>query len=186
MQVLERRVARPTKDVFSEANLGILAQVYSGGSLDVFRYAADEARRLGHREIQGVHLLLGLIQQGALRSAGGDPNLLWNARLAVIETIGQTPRLVGDIRLGESAKRVFNLAKQQAQDDKPFRIPPEFILKGLLLSDRPHSGVARILVRLGIDRDRLLGRVNKGLEESKGTAYTIYGSHVSVQRPAFV
>ncbi|SDT25497.1 ATP-dependent Clp protease ATP-binding subunit ClpC [Actinoplanes derwentensis] len=123
--------------------------------------AQEEARMLNHNYIGTEHILLGLIHEGEGVAAKALESLeisLEAVRRQVEEIIGQgqeTP--AGHIPFTPRAKRVLELALREALQLGHDYIGTEHILLGLI---REGEGVAaRVLVKLGADRDRVRQQV---------------------------
>ncbi|SHG92362.1 ATP-dependent Clp protease ATP-binding subunit ClpC [Thermosyntropha lipolytica DSM 11003] len=126
-------------------------------------YAQEEARSLGHPAIGTEHILLGLLREGegigakALTSLGVD---LEKVRQEIIKIIGQrggaeTPD--GDLPITPRAKKVFNLAFDEARLQGVNYVGTEHLLLALL---REEEGVAgQVLVAMGIRLDEVREQV---------------------------
>lgn len=126
-------------------------------------YAQEEARNLGHPAIGTEHILLGLLREGegigakALTSLGVD---LDKVRQEVIKIIGQrggaeTPD--GDLPITPRAKKVFNLAFDEARLQGVNYVGTEHLLLALL---REEEGVAgQVLVSMGVRLDEVREQV---------------------------
>jgi ATP-dependent Clp protease ATP-binding subunit ClpC len=136
--------------------------------------AQEEARMLYHDHMGPEHLLLGLIHGGgvgpkALESLGIG---LEAVRQRVEEVIGrgeQAPS--GHIPFTPQAKRVLNLALQEAQGLGHRYIGTEHILLGLI--GEGDGVAAQVLTGLGADLDRARERVVEILDQYRrehGTA----------------
>jgi prophage maintenance system killer protein len=134
---------------------------FTDGARQVVVLAQEEARMLDHNYIGTEHLLLGLIHPGdgvaaeALKSAGIS---LPDVREQVAEIIGhgqQAPS--GHIPFTPRAKKVLQLAKEEALDHGGGSINAEHILLGLI---REGSGVAaQVLTRLGASDEQIRHQV---------------------------
>jgi ATP-dependent Clp protease ATP-binding subunit ClpC len=109
----------------------------------VLQLAQEEAQRLHHNYIGTEHLLLGLVREGdgvagnVLKSLGVD---LEKVRKAVEDITGRGDRIVlGEIGLTPRAKKVIQLAVDEAQRLNHHYIGTEHLLLGLL---REGEGVA--------------------------------------------
>ncbi|MGW4467292.1 Clp protease N-terminal domain-containing protein [Micromonospora sp. NPDC004704] len=123
----------------------------------VVRQAEAEAHRIGHEEITGAHLLLGLLHEPdglAVRALVG---------LGVpVETVGAATRATLDPAtaprptppvLSPGARRVRDLTFQEALRLGHNYVGTEHLLLGLLRD--PDEPGARVLVALGVTRDRV-------------------------------
>jgi Clp amino terminal domain, pathogenicity island component len=124
----------------------------------VLQLAQEEAQRLNHNYIGTEHFLLGLVREGegvaakVLVSLGID---LDRAREAVEFIIGRGEHVPsGEIGLTPRAKRVIELAVDEARRLDHHYIGTEHLLLGLL---REGEGIgAQMLARHGVDRDAVL------------------------------
>jgi ATP-dependent Clp protease ATP-binding subunit ClpA len=128
----------------------------------VLGLAQREAERLNHNFIGTEHLLLGLVklQQGiacdVLRKTGLD---LETVRREVEQQVGRGPdqKMTGHIPFTPRVKRVFELARQEAEALRHQYIGTEHLLLGML---REGDGVAaRVLNNFNLD----LGVVRQGI-----------------------
>lgn len=122
----------------------------------VLTFAAEEAATLNHPAIAPEHLLLGLIREGAgvgalaLQQLGVDPQTL---RQRVVDALNQQiPRTEGqpgkDIGLTAPARKVIELAVQEASLLKHHYIGTEHLLLALLREDENQA--AKALGALGV------------------------------------
>ncbi|MGI6452545.1 MAG: ATP-dependent Clp protease ATP-binding subunit [Syntrophomonadaceae bacterium] len=118
-------------------------------------HAQEEARQLNHPAIGTEHLLLGLLREGegvgarALLSMGVDLN---KVREEVNKVIGENARGVekpaGDLPITPRAKKVFNLAFDEARLQGVNYVGTEHLLLAIL---REEEGVAgQVLMSMGI------------------------------------
>lgn len=110
---------------------------YTSQARSVFVYASEEAREFKHGYIGTEHLLIGVIRRGdspASMVLGMLGVSLEDARRMLEDIIGRgTHRPTGRIPFTPRAKRVLELASEQAlQTDYSF-IRPEHILLGIAL-----------------------------------------------------
>ncbi|MDI6872191.1 MAG: ATP-dependent Clp protease ATP-binding subunit [Bacillota bacterium] len=117
----------------------------------------EEARRLGHNYVGTEHLLLGLVREGEGVAARALQNLglsLEQIREQVETVIGPGEGgLTGKINFTPRAKRVMELAVDEARELGHSYIGTEHILLGLLRED---EGVAaQVLKNLGAELDRV-------------------------------
>jgi ATP-dependent Clp protease ATP-binding subunit ClpA len=123
----------------------------------VLSLAQEEAQRLNHTYIGTEHLLLGLVREGdgvaaaVLRNLGVD---LTSVRAEVERTVGRGDHSVqGDIGLTPRAKKVFELAVDEARRLNHHYIGTEHILLGLV---REGEGIAaRVLESLGVNLEKV-------------------------------
>jgi ATP-dependent Clp protease ATP-binding subunit ClpA len=119
--------------------------------------AQEEAQRLNHNYIGTEHLLLGLVREGEGIAAKVLGNLgveLSKARSAVEFIIGRGDRMViGDISLTPRAKKVIELAVEDARRLRHNYVGTEHLLLGLI---REGEGVAiGVLQSLGVLPEQL-------------------------------
>ncbi|HEY7350663.1 MAG TPA: Clp protease N-terminal domain-containing protein [Ktedonobacterales bacterium] len=126
-------------------------------SRTVLSLAQEEAQRFNHNFIGTEHLLLGLVREGqgvgamALKHLGVD---LDKARSAVEFRIGRGDRIVlGEIGLTPSAKKVIELAIDEARRLNHQYIGTEHLLLGLV---RQGEGIAaEVLESLGVNLEKV-------------------------------
>lgn len=152
-------------------------------------HAQEEARALNHPTIGTEHLLLGLLREGegigakALLSLGID---LEKVRIEVTKMIGQNAEhkegADGDLPITPRAKKVFNLAFDEARLQGVNYVGTEHLLLALI---REEEGVAgQVLISMGIRLDDVREQVilllggDAGLNPNAGAAY---GEHPSAQ-----
>lgn len=127
-------------------------------------YAQEEARQLNHPAIGTEHILLGLLKEGegvgarALLSLGVDLN---RVRTEITRIIGQgeaaAEQADGDLPVTPRAKKVFNLAFDEARLQGVNYVGTEHLLLALL---REEEGVAgQVLISMGIKLDELREQV---------------------------
>jgi ATP-dependent Clp protease ATP-binding subunit ClpC len=132
--------------------------------------AQEEAQRFNYNYIGTEHLLLGLVREGEGIAAKVLGNLgvdLDKARSCVQLIIGRGgPLVTGDISLTPRAKKVLELAVEEARRLNHSYIGTEHLLLGLV---REGEGIAvGVLDSLGID----LGRVHAQVIQVVGQAGT--------------
>ncbi len=124
----------------------------------VILLAKEEAKRFNHDYIGTEHLLLGLVREGegvaaaVLASLGLSPDKI---RFEVEKLVQPGPATVvsGDIPFTPKAKKVIELAMEEARDLGHNYIGTEHLLLGLI---REGDGVAsQVLLNLGLDLDRV-------------------------------
>jgi ATP-dependent Clp protease ATP-binding subunit ClpC len=127
----------------------------------VLTLAQDEAQRFNHNYIGTEHLLLGLVREGEGVAARVLENMnveLAKVRTAVEFIIGRGDRpVVGEVGLTPRAKRVIELAIDEARRLGHNYIGTEHLLLGLLCEEL--SVAARILNDNGIRLDITRGDV---------------------------
>jgi len=127
-------------------------------------HAQEEARQLNHPAIGTEHLLLGLLREGegvgarALLNMGLD---LEKVREEITRLIGadnaNTERAAGDLPITPRAKKVFNLAFDEARLQGVNYVGTEHLLLALI---REEEGVAgQVLISMGVRLDQLREQV---------------------------
>ena len=136
---------------------------FSERARKVVLYAREEAARLNYDFIGTEHLLLGLLREGAsigvivLRRLEVDISLLRDEIRKFIIQDGDRPHIDHDIQLTPRAKRVLELAMDEAGRMGHNFVGTEHILLGLL---REGEGIAsRVLKNFGITPDRFRSEV---------------------------
>ncbi|HEY7126499.1 MAG TPA: Clp protease N-terminal domain-containing protein [Ktedonobacterales bacterium] len=132
--------------------------------------AQEEAQRFNHNYIGTEHLLLGLVRQEGtlatmtLSSLGVE---LYKVRSAVGFIIGHGDRIVlGEIGLTPRAKKVIELAVDEARRLNHDYIGPEHLLLGLV---REGEGIAAgVLESLGVNLEKVRTRVIQLLHNPGG------------------
>src|SRR5205085_11533090 len=135
----------------------------------VLTLAQEEATRFNHNYIGTEHLLLGLIREGegvaakVLRNLGVE---LDKVRSQVEFIIGRGDhRIVGEIGLTPRAKKVIELAVDEARRLGHHYIGTEHLLLGLV---REGEGVAAgVLERLGVSLERVRTQTVKVLSQGR-------------------
>ncbi len=145
----------------------------------VLQLANDEATRFNHNYIGTEHLLLGLVREGdgvAARVLANMGVQLPKVRAAVEFIIGRGERPPqGDIGLTPRAKRVIELAFDEARRQNHHYIGTEHLLLGLV---REGEGIAAgVLESLGVSLDKVRAQVIQVLNQSSGT----YGQQAKAQ-----
>ncbi len=137
----------------------------------VIYLARDEANRLQHEYIGTEHLLLGILRLGegiaaeVLARLEVDPEQIQQAIENMVKASGGT-LTVGEIPLTPRAKRVLELAVEEARLLSHNYVGTEHLLLGLI---REGEGVAaRVLLELGVDRKRVREEIMKSLARSGG------------------
>jgi len=148
----------------------------------VILLAKEEAKRFNHDYIGTEHILLGLIREGegvaaaVLQKLGLSPEKI---RLEVEKLVqsGPSTMVSGDIPFTPKAKKVIELAMEEARSLGHNYIGTEHLLLGLI---REGEGVAsQVLMNLGLDLNRvrnevitLLGSSSPAPAGGTGTART--------------
>ncbi|MFH0763312.1 MAG: ATP-dependent Clp protease ATP-binding subunit [Candidatus Omnitrophota bacterium] len=124
--------------------------------------AKEEARRFNHDYIGTEHILLGLVREGegvaatVLQKMGIS---LENIRLEIEKLVqpGPTTQIIGDIPFTPRAKKVLELAAEEARSLGHNYIGTEHLLLGLI---REGEGIAsQVLLNLGLDLNRVRNEV---------------------------
>ena len=123
----------------------------------VLALAQEEAQRLGHSYIGTEHLLLGLVREGDGVAAHVLTNLgveLPDVRAAVERLIGRgDPLNLGEIRVTPRAKKVLELALDEARRLNHHYVGTEHLLLGIV---REGNGIAAgVLESLGVSLERV-------------------------------
>jgi len=127
-------------------------------------HAQEEARELGHPAIGTEHLLLGLLREGegvgarALMNMGLDFD---KAREEIIKFIGKNDvrleGISGDLPITPRAKKVFNLAFDEARIQGVNYVGTEHLLLGILKEQE--CVACKVLISSGINIDELRQQV---------------------------
>ena len=124
----------------------------------VILLAKEEAKRFNHDYIGTEHLLLGLVREGEGVAAAVLASLGLNSdkiRFEVEKLVQPGPATIisGDIPFTPKAKKVIELAMEEARQLNHNYIGTEHLLLGLI---REGEGVAsQVLMNLGLDLDRV-------------------------------
>src|SRR5947209_7835649 len=134
----------------------------------VLTLAQEEAQRFNHNYIGTEHLLLGLVREGEGVAAKVLSNLgieLTKVRSAVEFIIGRGERqVVGEIGLTPRAKKVIELAVDEARRLGHHYIGTEHLLLGLI---REGEGIAAgVLESLGVNLEKVRSEVIKVLTQT--------------------
>ena len=134
----------------------------------VLTLAQEEAQRFNHNYIGTEHLLLGLVREGDGVAAKVLANLgveLSKVRSAVEFIIGRGDRAItGDIGLTPRAKKVIELAVDEARRLNHHYIGTEHVLLGLV---REGEGIAAsVLESLGVNLERVRAETTRILSQS--------------------
>jgi ATP-dependent Clp protease ATP-binding subunit ClpC len=142
--------------------------------------AQEEAQRFNHNYIGTEHLLLGLVREGEGIAAKVLSNLgveLNKVRSAVEFIIGRGDRMViGDISLTPRAKKVIELAVEEARRLNHNYIGTEHLLLGLV---REGEGIAAgVLESLGVNLEKVRTQVIQVVSQT-GAGAQAEGKHQS-------
>src|SRR5262245_24851493 len=157
----------------------------------VLSLAQEEAQRFNHNYIGTEHLLLGLVREGDGVAAKVLSNLgveLNTVRSAVEFRIGRGDRIVlGDIGLTPRAKKVVELAVDEARRLNHHYIGTEHLLLGLV---REGEGIAAgVLESLGVTLERVRSQTIQVLSQPSqmggvaGEASELTGAGTPPPRP---
>ncbi|NQU74571.1 MAG: ATP-dependent Clp protease ATP-binding subunit [Candidatus Omnitrophica bacterium] len=156
--------------------------------------AKEEAKRFNHDYIGTEHILLGLIREGEGVAAAVLENLGLDSekiRLEVEKLVHAGPSTVisGDIPFTPKAKKVIELAMDEARNLGHNYIGTEHLLLGLI---REGEGVAsQVLMNLGLDLNKvrdevmqLLGSATPGFDVGQKAPMTPGGAPTKTKTPA--
>ncbi len=157
--------------------------------------AKEEAKRFNHDYISTEHILLGLIREGEGVAAAVLENLGLDSekiRMEVEKLVqpGPTTVISGDIPFTPKAKKVIELAMDEARNLGHNYIGTEHLLLGII---REGEGVAsQVLVNLGLDLNRvreevmqLLGSATPGFETGQKPQMGVTGKTKTPALDAF-
>ena len=148
--------------------LNIMFKRYTEKAKRAIMIAQEEAINLNHEYIGTEHILIGLIKE----EEGVASQVLRQLGVNIDKVVEEVERLVGkgeyqqvgEIAFTPRAKKILELASQEASQLKNNYIGTEHILLGLI---KEGSGVAvRILADLGINLDNVYSEIMKVLMES--------------------
>lgn len=148
--------------------------------------AQEEAVNLNHDYIGTEHILIGLIKE----EEGVASRVLKQLGVHVDKVVEEVERLVGkgeyqqvgEVTFTPRAKKVLELASQEASQLKNNYIGTEHILLGLI---KEGSGVAvRILTGLGINLDNVYSEIMKVLMDSGAQAFPSAPEKRTTKTPA--
>jgi ATP-dependent Clp protease ATP-binding subunit ClpC len=157
----------------------------------VLTLAQEEAQRFNHNYIGTEHLLLGLVREGDGVAAKVLSNMgvqLPKVRSAVEFIIGRGDTgVTGEIGLTPRAKKVIELAVEEARHLNHHYIGTEHLLLGLV---REGEGIAAgVLESLGVNLEKVRAQVmqvvsqSAGYQQSKQTAKTHISMHLDLISP---
>jgi ATP-dependent Clp protease ATP-binding subunit ClpC len=136
----------------------------------VLRLAHEESQRLCHNSIGPEHLLLGLVREGegvagkVLTSFGVD---LEKVRKAVEDRLGRGSQIVlGEIGLTPQAKKVIELAVDEARQLNHHYIGTEHLLLGLLREEE--GGGPSVLEGFDLSSQEVRARTIQIIQEPRG------------------
>ena len=151
----------------------------------VLTLAQEEAQRFNHNYIGTEHLLLGLVREGdgvAAKVLGNLGVELNKVRSAVEFIIGRGDRaVVGDIGLTPRAKKVIELAVDEARRLNHHYIGTEHLLLGLV---REGEGIAAgVLESLGVNLEKVRAETTRILAQSLPQATQVTATRTSARTP---
>src|SRR5437867_2260055 len=151
----------------------------------VLQLAQEEAQRFNHNYIGTEHILLGLVREGDGVAARVLNNLgieLHKVRSAVEFLIGRGDCMVmGEIGLTPRAKRVIELAVDEARRLNHHYIGTEHLLLGLV---REGEGIAAgVLESLGVSLEKVRAQVIEVLKSSSSTTSRQSGIKSTMRSP---
>ena len=140
----------------------------------VLTLAQEEAQRFNHNYIGTEHLLLGLVREGdgvAARVLGNMGVQLPKVRSAVEFIIGRGEgAVIGDIGLTPRAKKVLELAIDEARRLNHHYVGTEHLLLGLV---REGEGIAAgVLESLGVNLEKVRAQVMQVVNQSTSQSQT--------------
>ncbi|MCL4467135.1 MAG: ATP-dependent Clp protease ATP-binding subunit [Chloroflexi bacterium] len=149
----------------------------------VLTLAQEEAQRFNHNYIGTEHLLLGLVREGdgvAAKVLGNMGVELNKVRSAVEFIIGRGDRMVvGEIGLTPRAKKVIELAVDEARRLNHHYIGTEHLLLGLV---REGEGIAAgVLESLGVSLEKVRAQTIHVLSQSGG--FTAHEARAASKTP---
>ena len=148
--------------------------------------AQEEAINLNHEYIGTEHILIGLIKE----EEGVASQVLRQLGVNIDKVVEEVERLVGkgeyqqvgEIAFTPRAKKILELASQEASQLKNNYIDTEHILLGLI---KEGSGVAvRILADLGINLDNVYSEIMKVLMEGEAQGFPSVPGKRTTKTPA--
>ena len=147
---------------------------FSDGARRALTRAQGEARRLGHSYIDTEHILLGLAEEsGTAAKVLNDLGISANKIQAAIEFVigkGERRAASGELDLAPRAKKVIELAVDEARRLNSSYIGSEHLLLGLL---REKDGVAcSVLESFGITLERTRDEINRIVRQGAVRART--------------
>ena len=166
--------------------LNIMFKRYTEKAKRAIMIAQEEAINLNHDYIGTEHILIGLIKE----EEGVASQVLRQLGVNVDKVVEEVERLVGkgeyqqvgEIAFTPRAKKVLELASQEASQLKNNYIGTEHILLGLI---KEGSGVAvRILADLGINLDNVYSEIMKILMDSGAQGFPSAPGKRTTKTPA--
>ncbi len=151
----------------------------------VLTLAQEEAQRFNHNYIGTEHLLLGLVREGdgvAARVLSNMGVQLPKVRSAVEFIIGRGESMIlGDIGLTPRAKKVIELAVDEARRLNHHYIGTEHLLLGLV---REGEGIAAgVLESLGVNLEKVRSQVMQVVQQSSSYNQSSGGTKTQTKTP---
>jgi len=166
--------------------LNIMFKRYTEKAKRAIMIAQEEAINLSHDYIGTEHILIGLIKE----EEGVASQVLRQLGVNIDKVVEEVERLVGkgeyqqvgEIAFTPRAKKILELASQEASQLKNNYIDTEHILLGLI---KEGSGVAvRILADLGINLDNVYSEIMKVLMEGEAQGFPSAPGKRTTKTPA--
>ena len=166
--------------------LNIMFKRYTEKAKKAIMIAQEEAINLNHDYIGTEHILIGLLKE----EEGVASQVLKQLGVNVDKVVEEVERLVGkgeyqqvgEVTFTPRAKKVLELASQEASQLKNNYIGTEHILLGLI---KEGSGVAvRILTDLGISLDNVYSEIMKVLMDSGAQGFPSAPGKKTTKTPA--
>lgn len=166
--------------------LNIMFKRYTEKAKRAIMIAQEEAINLNHDYIGTEHILIGLIKE----EEGVASQVLRQLGVNIDKVVEEVERLVGkgeyqqvgEIAFTPRAKKILELASQEASQLKNNYIGTEHILLGLI---KEGSGVAvRILADLGINLDNVYSEIMKVLMEGEAQGFPSAPGKRTTKTPA--
>jgi ATP-dependent Clp protease ATP-binding subunit ClpA len=164
----QRWTLRQTKGTTPGPATGDRFDKFTQRARSVLQYAQEEAQRLHHNYIGTEHILLGLVRESdgvaarILVDLGIDLNTV---RSSVELVLGRGQPVAGEIGLTPRARKVIELAVEEARRLKHHYVGTEHLLLGLV---REGEGIAAdILQSHGVSLDRVREQVIEVLKQTQ-------------------
>ncbi|MEA1940559.1 MAG: ATP-dependent Clp protease ATP-binding subunit [Candidatus Caldatribacteriota bacterium] len=153
----------------------IMFKRYSEKAKKAIMIAQEEAMNLNHDYIGTEHFLIGLIKEGqgiaaqVLKEFGVEEDKVTEE---IKQLIGKgEEQQISEVTFTPRAKKVLELASQEANQLKSNYIDTEHILLGLI---KEASGIAvRILIDLGVNLDNFYSQIMKIVMENEKSNYPV-------------
>jgi ATP-dependent Clp protease ATP-binding subunit ClpC len=167
------RVESRNKEILSRGNLiKFMFEYFNDKAIKATILAQEEARRAGQNFVGTEHLLLGLIGEGTATAARvlREQGITLDKTRRMADNItnrgpGYSP---ANIPFTPKVKSIFETATQEARQLGDGAVGTEHIL--LAIAKDPETVAAKVLIRLGIDLERLRTEIIKRLGEKSAAA----------------